>query len=956
VPKFSSFKSKPSPAAEASHTPPADATAVPKFSSFKAKPAPSAEASRPPSDATAKPASEDKAKSKSRSSRHHGDAHRDRPSKRRAEHPPDQIPDRRRRHRTGSPPESDRALVRLEKKPEPEAPKEEPDLFFLDRRGDPLISRYHANDRAKVPLYRRSGRGRVLGSPGFLVLHREGKLDEFSIRLPGSRPSALRDHHLFDAAIRRRKPRRIKPAPPGQEPPTGEEDFVPLSSKTGRHDPGEAPPSLPEDQGPDYRSIEGKAKAHEFSDSELEYSSDEETTGIDLSDPIRKRSVELSRQVKEHPDDIDAWLSLIDHQDTLLRATEGVGGEPTQAEVLSYADIKLSMYESAIQHAKTPEQQERLQLGILLEGAKVWSSSKLERRWEEALKMHKSSFVLWRARLDLRLSTVKTFQYQDIKDMLLDRLQQTLAQTSHPSTPHPGATMTDSQVACHEQLVYIFLRLTRFIFDSGFRELAVAAWQALLELNLFRPPGLADAADGDIPASFRDFWESEAPRIGEDNARGWAHFAQAAGEVDPPDPRTEEIEIVTSRDMYKSWGATERLRTIACRHPARAMDEGNDDDPYRVVIFSDVEKLLFLIPGRVDPLVHEALVDGFLLFCDLPLLFGSSEWLKAAATDSHIVARSLDLELDVTVNDAPLDPMEDQSKRQPEWSHEASHLTPSPDILISKDTWYRYFSGWVTRDKHQGGTVKVQQVLGTLTQLGLTMQQEKLAEYRLALEWYAEPTLIKKRAKGLLRTFPSSRRLYTTYALAEFANGSVDVARQVLTAASAIPGVSEESLVPTSCANDLQTSASSTDILLLWTSRAWMELENGDKTRATICLCAASDPSFGASLGVSEPVIPSSPQLIMVRQTLSSNMGYSFSESRLEEASLLAVALALFEYLTLPGGSESASLLQGNIAAAMDRVWAASGELCTRGASHTASHEGLLQASAKLLYFHASRG
>lgn len=792
---------------------------VPKFSSFKSKPA-------PPTAAPASCPSDDAVKDKGRSSR---------PSRRRSEHSSDHASDRKRQRRTRSPPKSDRALVRLERKPETEGPRKESDLFFLDRRGDPLISRYHANDRAKVPLYRRSGRGRVLGSPGFLVLHREGRLDEFSIRFPGAGPSALRDRHLFNASIRRMKPRRIKPA--AAQSSVHEDDFVPLSSKSGRNDPGylmnpvgrrtkllDAPghstadlsqssmlldvPSQaaqsinrqgksdqrhmpPEDAGPDYRSIEGKAKAHEFSDSELEYSSDEETIGIDMSDPMRVKAVELNRRVKEHPEDIDAWLSLIDHQDTLLKATEGTGGEPTQAEVLSYADIKLSMYESAMGHAKTAQQKERLLLGTLTEGAKVWPASRLDRRWEEALKANKRSFVLWKARLDSRLSDVKAFQYTGVRDTILDRLRQAPTETSFPSSPHPGAASTESQSALYEQLVYVFLRLTRYMYDSGFRELAVAAWQALLEVNLFRPPSLAGEENQGVLEAFRDFWESEAPRLGEQDAKGWAHAAQVAEEFDPPDPRTEDNEVVVSRDVYKSWGATEKLRAIACRHPARAMDEGNDDDPYRVVIFSDVEKLLFLIPAQIVPLVQETLVDGFMLFSDLPLLFGSGEWMKAAATDTHIVARSMGLEQDVSHSAAPVDLMEDQSKRKPDWSHEASSLAPSSDLMIYKDGWYNYLTEWVTRDKHQGGTSRIQHVIGVLSQLGSTIRDEKLAEYRLALEWHAEPTLVKKRAKALLKHLPSSRRLYTAYALAEFANGNADVARQILAAASTIPAVSD---------------------------------------------------------------------------------------------------------------------------------------------------------------------
>ncbi|KAG7118797.1 hypothetical protein HYQ44_020223 [Verticillium longisporum] len=93
-----------------------------------------------------------------------------------------------------------------------------------------------------------------------------------------------------------------------------------------------------------YRSIEGKAKAHQYSDSELEYdSSDAGESRFDDDDPARKKSIELSRRVKEHPNDIEAWLALISHQDVLLHNIQDSGGEATEAEVRSFAEIKLSI-------------------------------------------------------------------------------------------------------------------------------------------------------------------------------------------------------------------------------------------------------------------------------------------------------------------------------------------------------------------------------------------------------------------------------------------------------------------------------------------------------------------------------------------------------------------------------------------------------------------------------------
>lgn len=143
------------------------------------------------------------------------------------------------------------------------------------------------------------------------------------------------------------------------------------------------------------------------------------------------------------------------------------------------------------------------------------------------------------------------------------------------------------------------------------------------------------------------------------------------------------------------------------------------------------------------------------------------------------------------------------------------------------------------------------------------------------------------------------------------------------------------------------------DSALLWTSWAWIELEVGDRTRSLLCLCALSDSSPTTLIDATEATAH---QILNTRQVLASEAGYSFSATKHDQAFLFAEALTLFEYLTVSGGSESASIAQGNISAAVDRVWAASREAVNRGLQRSSGHERLLQSAAKLLYFHATRG
>lgn len=151
----------------------------------------------------------------------------------------------------------------------------------------------------------------------------------------------------------------------------------------------------------------------------------------------------------------------------------------------------------------------------------------------------------------------------------------------------------------------------------------------------------------------------------------------------------------------------------------------------------------------------------------------------------------------------------------------------------------------------------------------------------------------------------------------------------------------------------MTSDAKPVDQFTLWIAWAWIEIEAGDKAKASLYLCAATNPSLGDTADVAT-VTPH--QLLSARQTLSGDLGCFISTSQFDSAVLAAESLAMLEYLTSPGGSESTSVAQGNITAAMDRIWMVSEALCKRDGSETEAHERILQTGARLLYLHASRG
>jgi hypothetical protein len=84
-----------------------------------------------------------------------------------------------------------------------------------------------------------------------------------------------------------------------------------------------------------------------------------------------QRNVELSQRVEADPTNVNAWLELVNHQDNLIGDRSG-RRKLTSAERLSTADIKLSMYEKALNKVGKSGGRERLLIGLMEEGSKVW--------------------------------------------------------------------------------------------------------------------------------------------------------------------------------------------------------------------------------------------------------------------------------------------------------------------------------------------------------------------------------------------------------------------------------------------------------------------------------------------------------------------------------------------------------------------------------------------------------
>ncbi|KAM4057076.1 NRDE-2, necessary for RNA interference domain-containing protein [Hirsutella rhossiliensis] len=865
---------------------------VPKFSSFKPKgsiPSADAQSGRPKAEPREK---EERRHRSSRQDyrsqhRHHNRHRRERP------HREEEHPDSRDREQTPRRREEPKHL------PDRGAVSSVPGLFVIDKKGDPLIRKYGL-ERSKVPSYYRLRGGRVLGTNGRLFLHHDGPREEFSLLFPGEKKPGSRDTGgLRSRDWQKRDPVKLR-ARRGKSPEDVGEGYLSLVNPKKRKRLHKNSDSSDAENQPSWRSIEGKAKAVRDVNSDAQESegSSSESGVSDHDNPLKWKSIQLNRQVKDHPDDIEAWLELADHQDALLREGETIDDRAAENTAHSFTEIKVHLLESALTHASRPEDRQRVLVALMREGLKVWDKNVAAKKWSRLSDDELHSFELWKTHLDYSMSSIATFQYEDIKKMILKRLHQVVS------------------------------RATKFFRDAGYKELAVAAWQGLLELNLFKPENAQSQSE--TLAAFEKFWEEESPRIGEAGAQGWRHRVESGGFEDAPwavaDKEPAETRL---RDPYQAWAAAERARGNKASLPARTMDADTDDDPFRVVMYSDIEPWLFVIPRAGLPHATPQLIDAFLLSCGLPLALRSNDWLETAYHSQFLTGTSTDMRPQPAWDEAEC--QEASQRRPPSFSNGNCCARMSPELLFSRSSWFQYFD--VAGKEH---AIDLSWAETALKQLVHSTCISDLALYYLGLCFARKPDLIKKRAKALLTRYPTDVRLYNAYALAEFANGNVEIASMVLTSALESP----------------ELSAASTGFLLLKTW-SWIELESGDKKMATKRLCACVDESLRKPKLGQDGLSPAT--ILKARQAFTSNAQQCLYEGQWETASSHAECLALLSYLTGEGASEPISAGQGNISAAMDVVESMSKEMrlheCGNGAS-----ELLFQWASRMLYSHAAKG
>lgn len=748
----------------------------------------------------------------------------------------------------------------------------------------------------------------------------------------GEGPSAFRDRHLLSKASRMKsKVFRLRSdvEQEAKENPANSSDFLPLSEGHDKKRGNNGIDNMKEDEGPDYRSIQGKAKARDFVDSDLESAdtSDEENEeSLGASNPATQKSAELSRHLKEHPNDVKAWFELVDLQATLVHIDENDQQDRTSDEAKGLASVRVSLLEEALSNTLETLDRERVLLRLMREGSQAWNNKTLAKRWAD-IKSEGSSFALWRAHLNYELCQMTAFTYEGLKSIHLGRMRLLSERLFGAVKTLPSDTQTnhsDDLISICDEIIYVFTRMTCFLRDCGYSELAVAAWQGALEVAFAHPePRDTTESDG-LKRSFQSFWESEVPRIGEVGAQGWLNF-DSKNISDAPFPSEQPtMALPDTRDAYKAWAALEKRRSESAALPARTLDEGVEDDPFRVIMYSDLESFLLLWPAglleRTD--LKTSILDAFLLFCRLPTSSRNvRRMLQELRDDPYILRQRTGLDEASFEHESHT---EDGTKKPPRFSDPGRQLCFSNDVLFPGQDWFGFFA-YDESPEHE-------LALNVMAQLATNFGFEPIAEYSLGLAWCKNPANIRKTAKALLKKWPNNTALYDSYAIAEWRNGKRDVAKNVLLSA---------------------TSQSLPGKELLWTTWAWLDLEAGDMKSALARCVAAS----AAASHIGNEASATYTQLLKARQCLSSSRGFLLSVGNLEQAIIFSQAGCLLEYLSdAIDSADAAPLRQGNIDAAMDIIHTFIAEATDRGHAASPTLERLLQYAAHLLYLHAKRG
>ncbi|KAF3913247.1 hypothetical protein AA313_de0208756 [Arthrobotrys entomopaga] len=705
-------------------------------------------------------------------------------------------------------------------------------LYLVDTRGDPHNVTYGTIHRYNIPKYWRYGKDRVVGLGRNMRIESDkgdGKGVVVAVKSGGGRGDGR--SRGWEYAMEESRQLRVKIA--GDEEAKGFVEgwgFVKLAGglkkrkRYSEEDSGES--------SRDYRSIEGMQKGPGVEELEegLEEvgSSEDEIAAFDAD--IKERTIRLSRLVDAEPNNIDAWFSLMEHQEVIVYGSkERRRRKVRQGERHSLEEVKLGILEKAL---SKNEGNARILLAYMKIAGGIWDPPKIKAKWEDMLSKNSTIIEIWQGYINFRQADFGSFKYKECLQVYEDCIAKLRGRILRY-----GCEESEKQTL-EGILLYIITRATAYMEQAGYSELSVAIWQGILEMNSSQPAAFSSGPASltnheEMLDSFGAFWDSEVLRIGETKAKGWATFTdQDVGDfADPKDlpedyAPSNDLELADP-DFFGAW--LDKEKTLLGKLPARTTDEIEEDDPFRVILFSDIRSFLWKFQS---PVAISNIGDAFLAFAGIvaPTSYQRDVFFRTdlvRASDGNLAkwfwydTDAADVKLITWVDGVPMESeRRDRVTRNPFLFH-SGDVPLSPETLVQSSWWFS--SVEVPDPKSE----RLDFCIAMLKEYVLRVLDERLALIYFALDFRRNPNNNKKIAKQLLKRYSNSLKLWNAYAMSETAQGNKDAARSVYqTAIKMSAGFS----------TDQQRFA-----VELWRSWIWSEVDEGRNEGALDLLLTMPD-------------------------------------------------------------------------------------------------------------------
>jgi len=527
--------------------------------------------------------------------------------------------------------------------------------------------------------------------------------------------------------------------------------------------------------------------------------------------------------------------------------------------------------------------------------------------WEEILKEAESKDV-WIEYLNYRQTAFVSFTYPEIV-AVYSRCLSSFRRSAY------RAKDAEERKEIERVILYVLLRFCHLAREAGYDELAIATVQAMMEMNLFRSestlPGSESARETEL-SQFEEFWDSEASRFGEENARGWKN---SDPDQDPPEA-SKDMDWEMNASTLDEWV----LREIQSkgRMPARTTDELDDDDPYRVVLFNDIKPLLYTFSTDVI----QQLPYAMLQFCGLhipPVETSSFDdmltdaWLHNSFNIQELwPPRSTDNAIEWINGEAV------EAERLPgidtPFSFKRKIYPATFDTLFSSPgQWFQHF------EPSDFASLNTQFLLNALNQLK-SVNQEWIMIYHLAIENIISPTTVLKTAKSYLKIRKASFRLWNAYALILWRREDPEEARRVWKTAIG-----------------MAISMKSSDVIILW--QIWISVEfevDQKQARHLFSQISSERPHFGEMESVGGA------GELRTRKYIHDQFYRALSFKDVDSLEGYAFLGILLEYLS-----------SSNLDAALQKSSEYITAMQERGLTGSITHERLLLSISKLLYIHS---